>query len=107
MTINVHPGERRIRLLYLSRDLMLRFVLGPRFTPADNTVRALEAQGLPPDVEVQAVAWCDEQDAFMLRLYHPSFDDVGVGYAVPRAEVTLVEHVLPISKDRPRGREFI
>src|SRR4051812_46165167 len=69
-------------------------------------IRLPKLKGLPDGYSVEGLHGSYERDAFVLKVYHPSFDPVGEGLAIPDYTPAEFETVdLRIACPEPRGKE--
>lgn len=95
-TFEFTARERRLRLLYVSADLLMNVLLSPQ--RQGNELRWLTVDGVPSGAEVEAVWWCEYRAAFCLRLWHESFDVVESGAEIPVIYLMIGVRIVPLCK---------
>ena len=80
--------QRRIKIIQISPDEILRI-----FNNQFPMVRVIP-QGIPEDAKVEAVAYDFMVGAFLLRVSHPSFENIEGGCVIPKHEGNVIVEVV-------------
>jgi hypothetical protein len=94
--------EPRYRVMTVSPELLLEALMSP-LVRESGAVRCLHVCGLPEGCKVQAVIWDEFARVFRFRLWHPSFDVVEIGNAIPELRLEFRAEDLFLYKENRGG----
>lgn len=102
----LQASDRRLKRCYVSKELLLNFLLSPR--KYDDHVEVYIVSGIPDDCTIEAVMFDFDRDAWAVRLHHPSFDAVDENHVIPSVDITIkAERVRLADAPGVNFREFI
>jgi len=105
----LYRTEARYKMLRLSPELLLEgTVFNTRVSEDGKEVVAVEIEGLPKDVRIQAWSYDTMTNTILVRLWSSEFPELAEGSSIPPLEVMLVERRIPIPQQEapPRGGYF-
>jgi len=102
------PADRRLAVMYVSKDLLLSLVLG---SGSSDELPRCRIVGMPEGWKAVNISYCWDRDSFAVLIWHPSFVLVGDGMMIPDIcpcpQIHLIKPDAVVESGNVKFREFL